>query len=348
MNHLAQTERRILDEAVEALGTQTQGAVKLLPRPRGRFDPRFDAQVELELNGQKIHLLAEIKNVDRRVALAQIKEQLERVLTDQFPGYLPLLVAPYMTEAMAEECRRIDLPFADTVGNLFLRTATTLLYIVGRPRPDHMGRAQKGLTPAGMKIIFALLCKPELAGMGYRQIGTAAQVALGAVGTVLQDLAMRGFLGRRGTGIATLERAEELLHEWVIQYPAILRPKLNRRRYTADRKRMLDLDLKPLGAYWGGEVAAEQLTRYLRAEHLLVYMRGEVKQLLIQGRMRLAADGDTEILDAFWNPDLDRIEKPLAPPLLVYADLMMTGDTRNLETAKILYERYLQPAAATR
>ena len=348
MNPLAQTERRILDEALEALEAQTRGEVKVLRRPRGLFDPRFDAQVELELHGQKILLLAEIKNVDRRPALAQIKEQLEKAIADQFPDYLPLLVAPYMTDAMAEECRRIDLPFADTAGNLFVRTGNTLLYIVGRPRPDYMGRAQKGLTPAGMKIIFALLCKPELAGMAYRRIGAVAQVALGAVGPVLQNLEMRGFLGRGGKGAAALERTEDLLREWVVEYPAILRPKLNGRRYAADRIRFLDLDLKPLGAYWGGEVAAERLTRYLKAEHLLVYARGGIKDLLIQGRMRLAADGDTEILDAFWNPELDRTEKPLVPPLLVYADLMMTGDTRNLETAKILYEQYLHPATAAR
>jgi hypothetical protein len=349
MNHLTQTERRILDEAIDALGNQTRGEVKVMRRPRGLFDPRFDAQAELELHGQKILLLAEIKNVDRRPALAQIKKQLDAAIADQYPGYLPLLVAPYVTEAIAEECRRIDLPFADTAGNLFLRTNTTLLYIVGRPRPDHMGRARKGLTPAGMKIIFALLCKPELADMAYRQIGAAAQVALGTVGPVLQDLETRGFLRRERKGkAAELARAEELLHEWVVQYPAILRPKLNGRRYTADRKRFLELDLKPLEAYWGGEVAAERMTKYLKAEHLIVYTRGEVKDLLIQGRMRLAADGDTEVLDAFWNPELDYTEKPLAPPLLVYADLMMTGDTRNLETAKILYEQYLQPAAAAR
>jgi hypothetical protein len=347
--NLNQTEHRVLDEALEALGTQTRGTVKLLRRPRGPFDPRFDAQVELELHGQKVLLLAEIKNVDRRLALAQIKTQLEGAIAGHLHGYLPLLVTPYMTEAMAEECRRIDLPFVDTAGNLFVRTATTLLYIIGRPRPDHFGRkARKAVTPAGMKIIFALLCKPELAGMGYRQIGVAAQVALGAVGPVLQDLETRGFLRRRAQGTATLENVEELLGDWVVQYPAILRPKLNGRRYAGDRKRFLDLDLKPLGAYWGGEVAAERLTGYLKAEDLLVYTRGEVKELLIQGRMRLAADGDTEVLDAFWNPELDHTEKPLAPPLLVYADLMMTGDTRNLETAKILYEQYLQPATAAR
>lgn len=347
--NLHETERRLLDEAMEALGTQTRGAVKLLRREHGAFDRRFDAQVELDMHGQKMLLLAEIKNVDRRPALAQIKTQLEAAIADHLPGYLPLLVTPYMTEVMAEECRRLDLPFVDTAGNLFIRTGTTLLYIIGRPRPDHMGRgAQKAVTPAGMKILFALLCKPELAGMAYRQIGIAAQVALGAVGPVLQDLEIRGFLRRTGKGPAALERAEELLREWVVQYPAILRPKLNGRRYAADRNRVLGLDLKLLGAYWGGEVAAEKLTGYLKAEQMIVYTRGVVKELFLQGRMRLAADGDVEVLDAFWTPQLDRAEEPIAPPLLVYADLMIAGDTRNLETAKTLYEQYLQPATVTR
>jgi hypothetical protein len=347
--NLHETERRLLDEALQALENQTKGTVKRLRRERGPVDHRFDAQLELELHGQTMRLLVEIKNVDRRPALAQIKTQLEAVIEDHLPGYLPLLVTPYMTEAMAEACRRLDLPFVDTAGNLFVRTGTTYLYIIGRPRPDHIGRrTYQALTPAGMKILFALLCKPELAGMTYRQIGATAQVALGAVGPVLQDLEIRGFLRRRGKGTAALERAEELLHEWVVQYPAILRPKLNARRYTADRDRVLNLDLKALEAYWGGEVAAERLTGYLKAEHLLVYTRGTIKELLIQGRMRLATNGDAEILDVFWNPELDRTEKALAPPLLVYADLMMTGDTRNLETAKILYEQYLQPATAPR
>jgi hypothetical protein len=336
---IQETERRLLDEALQALQTQTGGP----------FDHRFDAQLQLELHGQRLLLLAEIKNVDRRPALAQIKTQLDAAIKDHLPGYIPLLVTPYMTEAMAEECRRLDLPFVDTAGNLFIRTHTTLLYIIGRPRPDHIGRrVYQAVTPAGMKIIFALLCKPELVGMTYRQIAATAQIALGAVGPVLQDLEVRGFLLRRGKGPTALERTEELLHEWVVQYPAILRPKLHARRYTADRNLVLGLELEPHEAYWGGEIAAERMTGYLKAEHLLLYTRGTTKQLLMQGRMRLAADGDTEILDAFWNPELDLTEKPFAPPLLVYADLMMTGDTRNIETAKILYEQYLQHAPATR
>jgi hypothetical protein len=346
--NLQPTERHLLGEAVQALEVQTGGTVKLLQPEPGPADQRFDARLKLRLHGQRMLLLAEIKNLDRRLALAQIKMQLEAAIEDHFPGYLPLLITRYMTDAMADECRRLELNFVDTAGNLFIRTGTTFLYIVGRPRQDHHGhRAHRLATPAGMKILFALLCKPELIGMTYRQIGAAAQVALGTVGPVLQGLEMRGFLHRSKDTIR-LERAEELLREWVVQYPAILRPKLNGRRFTGERDRILGLDLRTLGAYWGGEVAAEQLTGYLKAENLLVYTRGILRKLVVAGRMRLAANGDTEVLDAFWNPELDQTEKPLAPPLLIYADLMMTGDTRNLETAKILYEQYLRPSAITR
>jgi hypothetical protein len=173
-----------------------------------------------------------------------------------------------------------------------------------------------------------------------------AQVALGAVGPVLKNLETRGYLYRHRENV-TLQRTEELLREWVVQYPPILRPKLNVRRYTADRDRVVDLDLNTFGAYWGGEIAAERMTGYLKAEQLLIYTRTPPKNLLVQGRMRLAAHGETEILEAFWNQELDNTDKDLAPPLIVYADLMMTGDTRNLETAKMIYEQYLRPTPDT-
>jgi len=70
-----------------------------------------------------------------------------------------------------------------------------------------------------MKIIFALLCKPELAGAACRQIGAAAQVALGAVGPVLEGLETRGFLGRRGKGAATSNARKnwQIAHEVSLQ-----------------------------------------------------------------------------------------------------------------------------------
>jgi hypothetical protein len=43
----------------------------------------------------------------------------------------------------------------------------------------------------------------------------------------------------------------------------------------------------------------------------------------------------------FWK-DADEIVKNAAPPILVYADLINTGNKRCIETAQNLYEKYLK------
>jgi hypothetical protein len=59
--------------------------------------------------------------------------------------------------------------------------------------------------------------------------------------------------------------------------------------------------------------------------------------------MRLAPEGNTEILEMFWHPEL--IENPgnTVPPLLIYADLMATTDPRNLEAAEEIHAKFLEP-----
>lgn len=49
--------------------------------------------------------------------------------------------------------------------------------------------------------------------------------------------------------------------------------------------------------------------------------------------------GDIMIYDKFWK---NNSSSRTAPPLLVYADLLSTGDQRCIETANIIYDKYLQ------
>ena len=155
------------------------------------------------------------------------------------------------------------------------------------------------------------------------------------------DLEARGFLGQREN--KTLTNTPKLIEEWVTRFPDTLRPKLVRSRYQADSDRLLALDLQVQHGYWSGEVAGQRLTGYLKPERFALYLDGEEKALLTQARMRLDASGNTEVLQAFWNLPPNEKYPDVVPPLLAYADLMATEDGRNLETARMIYEKFLEP-----
>jgi hypothetical protein len=337
------TDPVILQEALDALRTKTGLQAKVLPTPKDKAKIHPDALIEIEFNGQKQRFVTNINAIDRRIAVAQVHAQLEELIADQYPAYRPLLITPFVTTALADECKRLDLPFLDTVGNLSLRTDAILVYVKGEPRPAKLRKDEyRAYQPAGLKLIFALLCRPTLVEAQYRELARFARVALGAVGPILKDLERRGYLRKGKT--TKLLRTKELVQEWVTYYPANLRPKLQARRFQADRDKLLAIDLAPLCAYWGGEYAAERLTHYLRAERFTIYLAGPPPPPLLTGaRMRLAADGNTEILQIFWNRELVEPAATIVPPLLIYAEFMATADARNVETAKQLYEQFLKP-----
>jgi hypothetical protein len=335
----------VLQQALEAAKRAADVTATILPWPKKKHTPFADALLEFHLNGGRERFLTAIKTIDRRIAVAQIKEQLQALIDKQLPGYHPLLVTAFATTDLAEECRKLGLAFIDTAGNLYLRTDNYLADIRGKARPEHTVRiAYRANNPAGLKIIFALLCKPELANATYREIARFARVALGVVGPVLNDLVQRDYL-RKGKGGNTIPRRKELLNEWVTYYPANLRPTLHPQRYQADRDLLMQMDLAPFRAYWGGEYGAERLTRYLKAEHFTIYVESAPPPaLMTKARIRLAADGNTEILQAFWHPELVEPVRNTVPPLLIYADLMATTNTRNLEAAKEIYAQFLESA----
>jgi hypothetical protein len=338
----------LLEEAFAALHTATglRGhVIKMQPRiPDLKYPP--DALVEIKEQGEPCRFIAEIKaNTDRAATVGHVKAQLDRQKI-YFPDYQPLFVTRFITRKMADECRRLDLPFIDTAGNAYLRGPGLFIYVVGQDRPKEPERVDyRANTRAGLKIVFALLCKPDWVAATYREIAERAAVALGAVGPVLKDLEDRGFIRKTKAKGMVLENTRKLFDEWTARYPEVLRPKLERRRYQVDPEHLLHAKL--VNAYWGGERAAELLTGYLHPEQFTLYTRGPAQALLRQLRVRLAPEGNTEVLQAFWTPELDQAGEHVVPPMLVYADLVATGIARNVEAARILYERIIEPTLTT-
>ena len=119
------------------------------------------------------------------------------------------------------------------------------------------------------------------------------------------------------------------------------------RRFTApDGEWWLNAEL-PAGAVWGGEVAADHYTDFLKPEHITVYLdpaqdRQTFTRLVVSHRLRPDPAGNIECLDRFWPATAaGPTETGYAHPVLVYADLIASGDPRNLETARRLKEQCL-------
>jgi hypothetical protein len=259
----------------------------------------------------------------------------------------PLLVAaPHVDRAAADRARELGLAFVDLAGNAHLHGPGLFVFIAGRrppakPRPT---RAPRALTPAGLKVVFALLLRPERARAPLRELAAETGVALGTVAAVMADLLGRGHLTAQALGETRLLDAQRLADEWTLLYPVRLRPKLVRGRYTAPNPAWWErARIAPGRGVFGGEVAADRLTGQLKPARVTLYVWGAPDEVILAHRLRPDERGAVEILEAFWTPvEGEADARQAAPPLLVYADLMATGDPRNLEVARMVRERYLR------
>lgn len=304
-----------------------------------------DATIDLELDDQRLTYLVEVKHVNRIALLDQIKKQFDGATKPY------LLVAPKISTAMAGHLRDFDMQYIDASGNAYLKAPGMFVLVKGEtPGKDHeldtlLQEEARVSTGTALRLAFVLLCEPKMLNAPYRVLSHAAGVSLGAIGLILNDLEKRGLIsGAKGS--RRLVDRERLLREWVVTYPLSLRPKLKARRFSAANSNWWNnLDIGRYDAMWGGEMAADIMTSYLKPEKWTIYMhanqmRQNLSRLVMNNRLRADPDGDIEVLEAFWKPVINSdVQDDIVPSLLVYADLIATMEPRNLELAAAIHER---------
>jgi len=265
-----------------------------------------------------------------------------------------LVVAGYVTPPMAQRLREKGIAFVDAAGNAWLEQPGLMIWQTGKKpaRTAKGGRAVRVFQPAGIQVVFALLCEPERVNAPVREIAEAAGVAHGTVGRILDDLRRMGHvveLGRRAgaRGRARQQRLQQrrrLLDLWVEAYAQVLRPRLDPRRYRHRNALAFDwwkkATYRKLGAWLGGEGAAELVTHYLKPQDITIYADDRTG-FLNKHKLVVDPQGPVIILDRFWRFEVAWEFPDVVPPVLIYADLLATGDDRCRETAGMVYDKYL-------
>ena len=339
-------ETHLLNAALEALrGLGLEAKAQAAADERNLLGA--DGLATIGMKPKQQQYAVEVKRQLRPANLGVTLLQLDRHAAQHgLPG---LLVADYITPEIAETLHKQGREFVDAAGNAFIRQPGTLIYVTGRKpvlrtETPQIGRA---FQPTGLQVIFALLCHPEWVNLPYRELAARAGVAHGTVGWVMPDLQQQGFIteikAKRGT--RRLHEGERLLALWVDAYARQLRPRLTLGRYfvqTIDGWR--DWPLAAHAAQWGGEPAGALLTQYLKPAELTLYA-GKMPGLLA-GKYKFRQEADAQHRDAvevrrrFWDFPGEQ-GQACVPPVLVYADLLATGDARCIETAKRLYEEHV-------
>lgn len=261
---------------------------------------------------------------------------------------VPLIITDYVNPRQAERLKNAGVEFLDRWGNGYLNRPPLYYYVTGH-RPDKIispgTRTPRLFNKSGLRVVYALLCEQKLVSGTFREIAAWAGVSLGTLHIVLKDLETAGFLVTLPGGGRSLVRTRHLVERWVTAYPEGLRPKLTRGTFRcASFADLIAQDL-PAGFFWSGDVAARRLTGTLRPETGIIYCQAAPEKLIKEKRLYRDPAGTIDLYDAFWRADGaeggNHEQADVVHPLLVYADLLASGDARNIEAAQEIYERYL-------
>lgn len=330
----------IFDAALKALRDNFAGTpihVDVLDTDQ-KFGPnmKVDKIIKLIFGEKHIQYYAEIKNNLTRAHVGLIIQH--RYL---LPGAL-LIVANFVNEIMAEYLKENKIEFIDATGNAYINQPQIYVFIKGNRQRDKFQYTPRGqaLRPTGLKVVFTFLCDPLLINNNYRTIAQTAGVALGNIGWLMIDLKRQGFLLDKGKQGYKLIQKQRLLDRFVEEYPKRLRQQLFLGKFRGDPDWWGKKDLDFEYALWGGEIAAAKMGNYLKPQTITVYIKQEyLNTFLLENRLKKDANGEVEILKIFWAPHIQAHHKKLVHPILAYADLIATGDQRNFEAAKAIYEQ---------
>jgi len=298
---------------------------------------QVDGEIQLHYKGKNLKTFVEVK---RNLQLYQLPE-----ILDKFKHTHPLMiVAERILPALKQELRNKGIGYLDIAGNIYIEQNGTIIWLEGnKPAEFEKPVTNRAFTKTGLKTVFYLLLHKEAINLPYRKLAETTDVALGNIKNVIEGLRETGFLLPLDKKKLLLQNKKALLDRWITGYRETLKPTLHLGTFRLLHKDELptlnDLQGPNDQTIWGGEPAAEEMTSHLHPEIYTLYTTLPKTDIMRRTKLIPDPNGNVVIYKKFWK---DEIVNNLAPPLLVYADLVITDDPRCLEAAEMIYAKYLK------
>ena len=303
---------------------------------------------------------------DIRLVAAQLEQHL--ATTEHLHGRAlrGLLLAPFIRPRQAAELRARGIYYVDLAGNVHLEGPGVYVHVEGK-RPDKDERVRPGrLTRGWVKTVMALLVRPDLRPGPYRPIAAAAAVALGTVTACMKDLEARGHV-KDGVHGRTFLNLPDLVALWVQTYGDVVRPRLRVRHFqmrdvqARARWQRLEETLASRQVAWAltGADGAAVRNDFFHAPETEIYAdpaEFEKRDVLAElGAQPAVRHGNLRVIEppgplavplreSGAHAGERLADPPVAPLLLVYAELRLRRTDRANEAADLLLPQLLADA----
>lgn len=255
-----------------------------------------------------------------------------------------IVIADYLTKNTATELRQNGINYLDTSGNTFIKTKDFFVYVEGRKiKINKKTNQTRAFQEAGLKLLLLLISNPETLQLSYRELAEKTGIALGSVSNIFKELEENHYL-LKTRNKRVLKNQDEIIERWVIAYNELLKPRSLKKKMRAlgnEFNTNSIINNSDIKLYFGGEPGGELLTGHLKPKDYIIYTNEETSTVAKDLKLVPDEEGNIELYSKFWTDSLHLKNELTAPPLVIYADLLGTGNNRNIETAKIILENEL-------
>ncbi|APY10429.1 hypothetical protein BWZ22_03865 [Seonamhaeicola sp. S2-3] len=298
-------------------------------------DIGIDGELDLIINNQNILMVVEVKKDVKNHQLFNIIEY-----NNRFENFL--LVAEKLYPKVKKELRENQVNYLEGNGNVYINKAGVFLYIdTNKTAKNQKEKGNRAFTKTGLKVVFHFLLHPQLINQTQREIADITNVALGNIPLIINGLLENNFILKLNKNEYVINNYQELLNKWITEFEQTLKPTIfkQRFRFQNENQDWRALQLNNEKTVWGGEPAGDIMTNHLRPENFTLYTNETTRDLMMNYRLLPDDEGNIWVYDKFWTMDFNNI----APAELVYTDLIINDDKRSKETAKLIFDEYIQP-----
>jgi hypothetical protein len=311
-------------------------------------DTGYDGKLEITTPNGRFHLLIEAKrSFLSRSAVDHLIAWLTHRRTDQRLGII--LLARYIPRQAAQALIEAKVNFADDAGNVHLELGDAYSWTaIGIPASEPVSERHPD-SPAQLQLLFQFVSYPESVNWPVRQLESGAGISKSKAAQARHQMITEGLLTGAGKQYS-LGPLSLLADRLVLGYAQVLRPKLKLGTFRSAEKTpesflsRLQKEVPPNVRYsLSGGPAADLLQHFYRGPEVTLFLRPSRRAIAQELRLLPDREGPVTILSAFgdlvfWE---QREQHMLAPPWLIYAELMNTNDPRAHEAAQELRREFL-------